>query len=1334
MIVIPQQQATEEETLNYYQRCCKTKQCELTTFEDSLSKIELRQYNRSCSCCQKASSCLVFSIITAIFTAAGIFFSFSRNEGYKAYKGLLERNMTLIGSEFPNEHETLKLIDILNRDKSEDESCTYLNYSIGNCNIEDYRSYCTDEKYIENKCNFMDHVYNKRNEGNFICNKNNYESGKCNHLQYLDYLESNLETPFEKKIFYEHYGINLTIYSFTIEKLWCKISNYDLPLYISFFVILIFFILALILDLATKKNTPTVPYYMVVSYYIFFNFITKVYMILFLFLSIYSILVSYIAVSTENYYDVKDPFLDKTADIYFEEEKLWKDKRINALIFGGISFLLFIFVIILGNNSKMIYNYLSFKFGENENNEEFKRKASIKVGDKIYNFEIKTNKALYLKESTTDNKFVFKEVLFENVTYYLKFVNLGLKDQLGWTEFKYPKVDNILSHLIIILTLMTINILFFAVLDKFSQIKDDIGYKYFLHLIDLGYRPSYYKIIQKVGDLNNIILYFLIYGYLIVGILLFASIIKRSFLGGFANIVLLKISYKIANLVALYHFAATALCIVGLVFNILALICYNGSNMKIGDDSISFQLGATLGIYICLVLYSNSIFFLCTNLVSSLSSIILDNQKLDNEKNVNIESYSLFSNGGPNLILEPINSDKLPKNLFYSLNTNQNPLPIRAPLFIQSSNVILCTEKNIDSILEGKENENLKKELENYKFKEFNTKRIISRILYQIIFSSIAIVFTICILIFAFSNDKHYKNYRDYIVELEEDYLINFPTINSIITSYTQFWCDLGNVEISVLVSFLVITIIFLGFQILTFLVQKQIIKLNYKSGLFFNIIIIANQLFTFFYDFNSIFIIYLIIYCIVILSKSPNFISETSTISENAIFKELNKQWNDHKMIHITNIIIDLILLYLSNKIDNVRYQNIDYLNMNYDETEDKENKDNIGLNLKRTNVLINNNRYNVIIKLNEILYLKTVGFGFLYKFKKIFIEGITNDFIYVKLGHNSITDQISHAEWDYPKLNEFFLILNDNYAYTGIIVIFSIFMFKVNLNNELNYQLYIKDTMNKDFPTKIFSKFGSLVKTLNDCRFYLYLIHLIIFFLFNIKRMIYGGFSKLVYLIISLVYSIIFLIQNILFILIELLIMIFSVFSLISYYKHYKDLKDDNIQAKLFLQLFLNFFIFIFNCILLSKSIKLTSGIKKLKNGLVKFNNVEEDIEENQANAPNIDQRPIEFKYVSLDGNICSIKEFQSPYLQRYLYYSDKPQNNAEINNEKNDIDININAATEKLSLNAIVENQNTEPNQPFEQKTQRNLRSLSKKKTEDIFMANKTEEAETEKKSLK
>ena len=53
----------------------------------------------------------------------------------------------------------------------------------------------------------------------------------------------------------------------------------------------------------------------------------------------------------------------------------------------------------------------------------------------------------------------------------------------------------------------------------------------------------------------------------------------------------------------------------------------------------------------------------------------------------------------------------------------------------------------------------------------------------------------------------------------------------------------------------------------------------------------------------------------------------------------------------------------------------------------------------------------------------------------------------------------------------------------------------------------------------------------------------------------------------------------------------------------------------------------------------------------------------------------KPIEFKYVSLDGNICSIKEINNDLFQRYLFYSsdisqdlDKTQTNMnaiEINN---------------------------------------------------------------------
>ena len=79
-------------------------------------------------------------------------------------------------------------------------------------NKQIFQNSSSSSKRSSNKQSSNSSEYNKRNEGNFICNKDNYESGKCNHLQYLDYLESNLETPFEKKIFYELDGENGLIF------------------------------------------------------------------------------------------------------------------------------------------------------------------------------------------------------------------------------------------------------------------------------------------------------------------------------------------------------------------------------------------------------------------------------------------------------------------------------------------------------------------------------------------------------------------------------------------------------------------------------------------------------------------------------------------------------------------------------------------------------------------------------------------------------------------------------------------------------------------------------------------------------------------------------------------------------------------------------------------------------------------------------------------------------------------------------------------------------------------------------------------------------------------
>ena len=123
-----QQKVNEQGILSYYQKTLKSKICREIRFEEILDEKQMnlfKQYQKP-SCCIKPLSLLIFSVIIFIFTFVGFFFSISKNEGYKAYKEVIEKNISLIDNEFPHEHETLKLINFLCRNKSEDNECTYL--------------------------------------------------------------------------------------------------------------------------------------------------------------------------------------------------------------------------------------------------------------------------------------------------------------------------------------------------------------------------------------------------------------------------------------------------------------------------------------------------------------------------------------------------------------------------------------------------------------------------------------------------------------------------------------------------------------------------------------------------------------------------------------------------------------------------------------------------------------------------------------------------------------------------------------------------------------------------------------------------------------------------------------------------------------------------------------------------------------------------------------------------------------------------------------------------------------------------------------------------------
>ena len=122
----------------------------------------------------------------------------------------------------------------------------------------------------------------------------------------------------------------------------------------------------------------------------------------------------------------------------------------KEFIFAGdkISAFLHIKMIKLPGNNNDIENNME------KNKPEILRNASIQIANVTYNFQIKQNKDLYLNEDRTSKKYSFKEVLLQNETYFLKCNNLGLYDQLSWSQFKFPDKNTLFIILMKMLNLI----------------------------------------------------------------------------------------------------------------------------------------------------------------------------------------------------------------------------------------------------------------------------------------------------------------------------------------------------------------------------------------------------------------------------------------------------------------------------------------------------------------------------------------------------------------------------------------------------------------------------------------------------------------------------------------------------------------------------------------------------------------------------------------------------------------------------------------------------------------------------------------------------------------
>ena len=91
-----------------------------------------------------------------------------------------------------------------------------------------------------------------------------------------------------------------------------------------------------------KNNLqPGINYYIIITCYMFYYVLFRIYIFLFWILFSYSMFVTFFQTHVYNFTGIltflDDPFFNPNLEIKLPEKKLWKDKRIYAIIFCGIT-------------------------------------------------------------------------------------------------------------------------------------------------------------------------------------------------------------------------------------------------------------------------------------------------------------------------------------------------------------------------------------------------------------------------------------------------------------------------------------------------------------------------------------------------------------------------------------------------------------------------------------------------------------------------------------------------------------------------------------------------------------------------------------------------------------------------------------------------------------------------------------------------------------------------------------------------------------------------------------------------------------------------------------
>jgi hypothetical protein len=235
------------------------------------------------------------------------------------------------------------------------------------------------------------------------------------------------------------------------------------------------------------------------------------------------------------------------------------------------------------------------------------------------------------------------------------------------------------------------------------------------------------------------------------------------------------------------------------------------------------------------------------------------------------------------------------------------------------------------------------------------------------------------------------------------------------------------------------------------------------------------------------------------------------------------------------------------------------------------------------------------------------------------------------------------------------------------------------MHIKKEISYKLILdaKDTFTNSDKEKpklfdVFVMYGSLEKGFTESRFVLYIISLFLILLSMLKRIFFGGFSKSIYSLISFICLTVFLLLNLIYTILSIVMIFLSILSLASSNDIFRDVKEDLIPAKLYMQIFINITISGILISLLVNNIQLLQSFNKIRNEVKNLNN--------NTNSEDASIK-MGFKYTGLDQQEHILYEYEIEGHPKYLYYT---LNNNNVNKSVNTQILDLNNNNEKQNNN--------------------------------------------------